>query len=74
MKKMQIDKFVDIVERMRQAQNEWFRTHNKNAFQRALILEKIVDKDIKDWHEENDPHRPRQLDLFAEVNEDPSCF
>lgn len=64
MKTMNYEKFVLMVESMRDAQKEYFKTRNKRVLVRSIAIEGAVDKAIKDWHEENDPHRPRQVDLF----------
>lgn len=63
---MEIEKFVDLVERMRDAQTSFFKTKNRNAFQRALILEPLVDEEIKKFKEEQ-AIKNRQPDLFDGV-------
>lgn len=60
---MDIEKFVDLVERMREAQVRYFKTKNRNAFQRALILEPLVDEEIKKYKEEIMAKR-KEPDLF----------
>ncbi len=60
---MDVEKFVDLVERMRDAQVTYFKTKNRNAFQRALILEPLVDEEIKKFKEEM-AAKNRQPDLF----------
>lgn len=60
---MDVEKFVDLVERMRDAQVTYFKTKNRNAFQRALILEPLVDEEIKKFKEEM-AVKNRQPDLF----------
>lgn len=64
MKTMSYEKFVLMVESMRDAQKEYFKNRNKRILVRSIAIEGAVDKAIKDWHEENDPHRPLQQDLF----------
>lgn len=63
---MDVEKFVDLVERMRDAQVTYFKTKNRNAFQRALILEPLVDEEIKKFKEEM-AVKNRQPDLFDGV-------
>ena len=46
---MDIAKFIDLVERMREAQTTWFKTKNRNALQRAIILEGLCDEEIKTY-------------------------
>lgn len=43
---MEIDliTYVELVEKMRETQNEYFRTKSTNALNRAKILEKAVDE------------------------------
>lgn len=40
-------KFVDLVENMRQAQKNYFKTRDKKQMTRAIILEDLVDKEIE---------------------------
>lgn len=44
---MEITKFVDLVENMRQAQKNYFQTRDKKQMIRAIILEELVDKEIE---------------------------
>lgn len=44
---MEITKFVDLVENMRQAQKNYFKTRDKKQMTRAIILEELVDKKIE---------------------------
>ena len=60
---MDIEKFIDLVERMREAQTTWFKTKNRNALQRSIILEGLCDQEIKEY-------RSIQKDKFKE----PSLF
>lgn len=45
---MEMNKFVDLVENMRQAQKNYFATHDKKKLTRAIILEELVDKEIEE--------------------------
>lgn len=49
---MDINKFVSLVERMRESQTIYFKTKNYRVFQRALILEGLVDEEIKTFNNE----------------------
>lgn len=60
---MDIEKFIDLVERMREAQTTWLKTKNRNALQRSIILERLCDQEIKEY-------RSIQKDKFKE----PSLF
>lgn len=64
MKTMSYEKFVLMVESMRESQKEYFKHRDKRTLVRSITIEGAVDKAIKDWHEENDPHKPMQQDLF----------
>lgn len=44
---METTKFVDLVENMRQAQKNYFKTRDKKQMTRAIILEDLVDKEIE---------------------------
>lgn len=63
---MEIEKFVDLVERMRDAQTTYFKTKNRNTLQRSIILEGLVDNEIKKFKEEQ-AGKNRQPDLFDGV-------
>ena len=39
--------FYDTVKEMREAQKEWYKTHNKAAIVRSKILEKKIDQEIE---------------------------
>jgi|GEM_PF-5833959 len=56
---MDVEKFIDLVERMREAQTTWFKTKNRNALQRSIILERLCDEEIK-------AYRAIQRDKFKE--------
>ena len=43
---MTAKEFFDLVSQMRQAQREFFKTHNTTALQQSKDLEKLVDKEI----------------------------
>lgn len=60
-----IEQFIDLVKRMRQAQKDYFRTRNRTIMQHSMGLERAVDKCIIEY-EENKKDHPKQLDLFAE--------
>lgn len=60
-----MEKFIDLVKRMRQAQKDYFRTRDRRIMQHAMCLEGAVDKCIQD-HDAYRKEHPRQLDLFAE--------
>lgn len=49
---MEITKFVDLVENMRQAQKNYFQTRDKKQMIRASILEELVDKEIEAFKRE----------------------
>ena len=59
------NKFVEMVETMREAQTNYFKTRHRNYLQRSMILEGLVDKMIQEHHEETDPKFPKEQDLFA---------
>lgn len=63
---MEIEKFVDLVERMRDTQTSYFKTKNRNTLQRSIILEGLVDEEIKQFREEQ-AEKNRQPDLFDGV-------
>lgn len=44
---METAKFVDLVENMRQAQKNYFKTRDKKQLTRSIILEDLVDKEIE---------------------------
>lgn len=56
---MDVEKFIDLVERMRDAQRNWFKTKNRNALQRSIILEGLCDQEIAEY-------RSIQKDKFKE--------
>lgn len=58
---MDVEKFIDLVERMRDAQTTWFKTKNRNALQRSIILERMCDLEIE-------AYRSNQKDKFKEPN------
>ncbi len=62
-----IDKFIDLVKRMRAAQKDYFRTRDRRIMQHSICLEGAVDKCIQE-HEEYRKNHPKQLDLFADNN------
>ena len=68
MAKMDIEKFVDLVERMREAQTTFFKTHNRNAYQRSIILERLCDERIKEYRDEQRKN-PIQRDMFEEIGQ-----
>ncbi len=65
---MDIEKFINLVERMREAQSTWFRTHNKNALQRSIMLEGLCDEQIKAYRDEQ-RRNSIQRDLFENVSQ-----
>lgn len=66
MPKFEIDKFVDTVLRMREAQQEYFRTKNKKVMIHAMMLEGAVDTMIKEY-KATPPPKPRQPSLFDQM-------
>lgn len=60
---MEMTKFVNLVENMRQAQKNYFKTRDRKQMTRAIILEELVDKEI----EELKSQKPAQqeLELFS---------
>lgn len=46
---METSKFVDLVENMRQAQKNYFKTRDKKQLTRSIILEELVDKEIEEF-------------------------
>lgn len=62
---MEIEKFIDLVERMREAQRNWFATHKNNFLQRSIILEGLCDKMLQEYREEEKKNKPQEQDLFA---------
>lgn len=63
---MDIEKFVDLVGTMRDAQTLYFKTKNRNTLQRSIILEGLVDEEIRHFKEEQ-AVKNRQPDLFDGV-------
>lgn len=61
---METKEFVALVEQMRMAQKEYFKTRNRNVMQRSIMLEGLVDKEIKAFQEE-EAKKDIQLDLFG---------
>ena len=56
---MNIDKFVDLVENMRQAQKNYSMTNEKKHKIRAGILEELVDLQIEEYKGEK-PAPPQE--------------
>lgn len=61
---MEIEKFVDLVERMREAQTSYFKTKNNKQLQRSIILEGLVDEKIKEFNQERKA-KYQEPDLFS---------
>lgn len=59
---METTKFVDLVENMRQAQKNYFKTRDKKQLTRSIILEDLVDKEIEAFKRQKPA--PQELDLF----------
>lgn len=55
---METAKFVDLVENMRQAQKNYFKTRDKKQMTRAIILEELVDKEIEVFKQTMPPRTP----------------
>lgn len=58
-----INNFISIVENMRNAQKEYFRTRNKEVMKQSMMLEKTVDKMIEE-HKNELKKKPIQQELF----------
>lgn len=59
---------AQLVEQMREAQKEYFRTHSNNALQKAKGLEKEVDKVVSSLLYPDKDRKvdiPGQLDMFG---------
>lgn len=61
---MEIDKFIELVENMREAQSRYFKTRDKRALQRSIILENLCDKEIKEYRD-TQISKIKEPDLFA---------
>lgn len=61
--KMNTEKFIDTVKRMREAQREYSKTRNRKVMLHSMMLEGAVDKMIQE-HEEWLKAHPVQKDLF----------
>lgn len=59
--------FVDWVSQMRDAQFEFFRTHDKRMLQRAKMLEAIVDNELNKMRNPSQLH-PVQTDMFDDLD------
>lgn len=68
MAKFEIDKFVDTVQRMREAQQEYFRTRNKKVMIHSMMLEGAVDMMLKEY-KGTPPPQPQQPSLFDQIDE-----
>lgn len=64
--KTTISTIIDTVERMREAQRQYFSTRNMKALTRAKLLEGAVDKMIEDYKSEQ-LVQAQQTDLFPEM-------
>lgn len=60
---MDKENFIDLVEKMRSAQKEYFKSRNRNALQRSIMLEGVIDKEIKLYKEQR-ANKELQLNLF----------
>lgn len=49
---MKINEFVALVEKMRNAQREYFKTRDRRILQRSIMLENLVDQEIKHFNNE----------------------
>lgn len=49
---MKIYEFVALVEKMRNAQREYFKTRDRRILQRSIMLENLVDNEIKQFNDE----------------------
>jgi len=50
---MDIEFFIETVERMRSAQVEYFRTRSREVLQESKILERQVDATIRAYRQDN---------------------
>lgn len=60
---MNIEKFIEKVEMMREAQKQYFKSRDNRILMRCLNLEKLVDEMIIE-HKANYKPKVTQLDLF----------
>lgn len=60
---METTKFVNLVENMRQAQKNYFKTRDKKQLTRSNILEDLVDKEIEEFKRQKPA--PQELELFS---------
>lgn len=62
---METAKFVELVERMREAQKNYFKTKERNQLTRSIILEELVDKEIEEFKRQK-PAPPKEGTLNFE--------
>lgn len=60
-----VEQFISLVKRMRDAQKEYFRTRDRRVMQHSICLEGAVDKCIQDYEAFKKAH-PLQRDLFED--------
>lgn len=63
---MELQKFIELVKTMRDAQKSYFKTKHRNALQRAIILEGLVDNEIKEY-QQSQLEKAKQPTLFDNV-------
>lgn len=61
----EIEKFIDTVKRMREAQKEYFKTRDRKVLIHSKCLEGAVDKMILDYEATKKPAL-KQAELFPE--------
>lgn len=64
----QVQEFIQMVKQMREAQTDYFKTRNRNSLQRSIMLEKIVDKMIKE-HEDEANTKSTQMTINFDTDE-----
>lgn len=64
----QVQEFIQMVKQMREAQTDYFKTRSRNSLQRSIMLEKIVDKMIKE-HEDEANTKSTQMTINFDTDE-----
>ena len=63
--------FLELVEKVRTTQKEYFRTRDRNVLRQSQALERRLDSEIQRIKEESGK-APKQGNLFEDSNETPS--
>lgn len=70
---MNIEKFIEKVEMMREAQKQYFKSRDNRILMRCLNLEKLVDDMIIE-HKLKDKPQVTQLELFPPTTTEEDVF